>query len=311
LVASVEPVGMERCEAQAVYDSGREGCVDVILGLAASRDALIARCERLEERVRRLGEELRKDSSNSSRPPSQDPPASRAERRAVAREKVKQWAKREGERKRGAQPGHEGCGRKLLGEDELDEIVEHYPAACEGCGHGFSEEERESQGRFGRHQVADLPRVAVIWCEHRTHRLRCPCCGKRTTAKLPRGVGDSPFGPGLLQAAVVTLTARNRVSRRDMSELAADLFGLGLSVGAVDAICQRAALALLEPHERLLGGVLSCPAVNIDETGWFTARTSGARCGPRSRPRRPSSGPQRIVIAIAWRSCSARTSAGS
>jgi transposase len=261
---------MERCEAQAVYDSGLESCVEVILELAASRDGLIACCERLEERVRRLEEESRKDSSNSSRPPSQDPPKSRAERRAAAREKVKQWAKREGERKAGAQPGHEGCGRKLLGEDELDEIVEHYPAACEGCGHEFSEEERELSERFGRHQVADLPPIAVVWCEHRTHRLRCPCCGKRTTAKLGPGVGDSPFGPGL-QATVVTLTARNRVSRRDMSELAADLFGLGLSVGAVDAICQRAALALREPHERLLGGVLSCPALNIDETGWFTA----------------------------------------
>jgi transposase len=260
---------MERCEAQAVYDSGRESCVDVIVELATERERFAARCERLEERVRRLEEQSRKDSSNSSRPPSQDPPASRAERRAAAREKAKQWAKREGERKAGAQPGHDGCGRKLLGEDQLDEIVVHYPAACE-CGHEFSDQERELSERFGRHQVADLLPIAVVWCEHRTHRLRCSCCGKRTTAKLPPGVSDSSFGPGL-QATVVSLTARNRVSRRDMSELAGDLFGLGLSVGAVDAICQRAAVALREPHERLVGGVLCSPAVNIDETGWFTA----------------------------------------
>lgn len=144
------------------------------------------------------------------------------------------------------------------------------PAACEGCGNEFSEEERELSERFGRHQVAELPPIAVIWCEHRTHRLRCACCGERTTAKLPPGVGDSPFGPGL-QATVVSLTARNRVSRRDMAELAVDLFGLPLSVGAVDAICQRAALALSGPHERLLGQVLASRAVNVDETGWFTA----------------------------------------
>jgi transposase len=89
-------------------------------------------------------------------------------------------------------------------------------------------------------------------------------------AKLPAGVGDSPFGPGL-QATVVSLTARNRVSRCDMAELAADLFGLPLSVGAVDRVCQRAALALSEPHERLLGQVLASRVVNVDETGWFTA----------------------------------------
>jgi transposase len=118
--------------------------------------------------------------------------------------------------------------------------------------------------------VAELPPIAVLCFEHRTHHVRCPGCGKRTAAKLPDAVAGSPFGTGL-QAAVVTLSARNRVSRRDMSELARDLFGLGLSVGAVDAICQRAALALEAPHEELVEKVLCAPAVNVDETGWFTA----------------------------------------
>ncbi len=110
----------------------------------------------------------------------------------------------------------------------------------------------------------------MIHDEHRTHHLRCPYCGKRTAAKLPQAVAGCRFGPGL-QAAVVTLTARNRVSRRGMSELAADLFGLGLSVGAVDAICQRTAATLARPHEQLVETVLCAPALNVDETGWFTA----------------------------------------
>ncbi len=254
---------MERSEAEAIYDSGRERCVEVIVGFAA-------RCGRLEERVARLEEQARKDSRNSSSPPSQDPPKTRAERRAQARAKAKAWAKREGERKPGAQTGHKGSGRKLLPEDQVDEIVDHYPDSCGGCGREFTDDERRPGERFGRHQVAELPPIAVLFFEHRTHHLRCPGCGSKTVARLPDGLGDSPFGTGL-QAAVVTLTARNRVSRRDMSELAYDLFGLRLSVGAVDAICQRAAHALAGPHEALLESVLSASAVNVDETGWFTA----------------------------------------
>jgi hypothetical protein len=42
-----------------------------------------------------------------------------------------------------------------------------------------------------------------------------------------------------LQAAVVALTARNRISRRDMSELLWELFGVRISVGAIDEICQQ------------------------------------------------------------------------
>lgn len=261
---------MDRSEAEAIYDAGRERCVAFILELAQGLERLTAANARLEERVRRLEEERRKDSSNSSTPPSTDPPKSRAERRAAAREKAKQWARAKGERKPGGQSGHRGAGRGLLPEEEIDQIVDHYPDACEDCGRAFSEAERETSERFGRHQVADLPPIAVLYFEHRTHRLRCPCCGKRTTAKLPAGVGDWSFGPGL-QAAVVTLTVRNRVSRRDMSELAGDLFGLGLSVGAVNAICGRVAVALCEPHELLVERVLCSPVLNIDETGWFTA----------------------------------------
>lgn len=83
-------------------------------------------------------------------------------------------------------------------------------------------------------------------------------------------VGESAFGP-ILQAAVVALTARNRISRRDMSELLAELFAVRVSVGAIDAICQRTSLLLAGPHERLASQVLGSGALNIDETGWYLA----------------------------------------
>ena len=60
--------GMDRSEAEAVYDSGRERCVGVIVELAAGVEQLGARCERLEERIRRLEERARRDSRTSSKP---------------------------------------------------------------------------------------------------------------------------------------------------------------------------------------------------------------------------------------------------
>jgi hypothetical protein len=47
-----------------------------------------------------------------------------------------------------------------------------------------------------------------------------------------------------------------------------ELFGARLSSGTVDAVLQRTAAALDEPHEDLLDHVRCAPAVNIDETGW-------------------------------------------
>ena len=70
----------------------------------------------------------------------------------------------------------------------------------------------------------------------------------------------------------MTLTARHRISRRGIAELARDLFGVTICTGAVDAICQRASDALAGPHCQLQDWVLDQGAVHVDETGW---RTSG------------------------------------
>jgi len=260
---------MDRAEAEAIYEAGREVCVEFMLDLAA-------RVERLEDRLRRLEEQARRDSRTSSTPPSQDPPKTRQQRRAEARAKAKELLAKDGaKRKAGGQDGHRGAGRDLAPEDQVDEIVDHYPHACCGCGREFALDERRPDGRFGRHQVAELPAISVVLIEHRTHRLRCSGCGNKTTARLPAGIGGSAFG-ARLQAAVVTLTARNRISRRGASELAGELFGVHLSTGAVDAICQRASDALAGPHSDLRDWVLGQPALHVDETGWRTAGDSRA-----------------------------------
>jgi hypothetical protein len=247
--------------------------------LAASVERLTADCERLEERIRRLEQQGRQDSRTSSRPPSEDPPKTRQQRRAEARAEAKELLASEGvKRKPGGQKGHPGAGRALAPEDQLDEIVCHYPRACRGCNREFSEDEQRPGARFGRHQIAELPPISVLLVEHRTHRLRCPGRATRTTAGLPAGIADSAFGPRL-RAAIVTLTARNRISRRAIAQLAGELFGAGLSTGSVDAICQHASTALADGHETLHGWILSRGALHVDETGWRTAGDSRARCG--------------------------------
>ena len=254
---------MTRAEAEAIYDAGREVCVQFLLDLAG-------RVQQLEERLTRLEAAARQDSRTSSKPPSMDPPKTRAQRRAEARAKAKELMRREGEQRNpGGQSGHRGAGRELKPGDQLDEIVDHYPPACGGCGREFTDQERQPRRRFGRHQVAELPPISVTWVEHRTHQLRCGRCRARTSARLPEEIRGSSFGPRL-QAAIVTLTAGYRISRRGITELAADLFGVTLSTGAVDAICQRASDALAGPHLQLQDWVLDQDAVHVDETGWRT-----------------------------------------
>ena len=85
---------MERAEAETIYDSGRDACVEFMLEMTQRFEELAERSERqiarLQTRIERLEEELRRDSRNSSKPPSSDPPKSRQERRTEARAKAKE-----------------------------------------------------------------------------------------------------------------------------------------------------------------------------------------------------------------------------
>jgi transposase len=259
---------VERVEAEAIYEQGRDAVVGVLLALSAQNERLEAQVEKLtarvarqDERIAQLERQVKRSSRNSSQPPSVDP-LSMAPRRG----------KDPSGRKRGAQDGHEGAGRELLPAAVVDDVVVHWPVGC-GCGYVLGLGDLVAVGQAVRHQVEELPRLAVTVTEHQCPRVRCPGCGERRRAQLPADVAVSAFGPRF-HAAVAVLSVRNRVSRRDVVECCEQLFGARISSGTVDAILARVADALEQPDADLLDRVRAAKALNMDETGW---RTSGER----------------------------------
>src|SRR5436305_6997976 len=87
----------------------------------------------LQDRIRELEARLGQTSTNSSRPPSSDPP------QAPARPKAPPTG-----RKRGGQPGHRGVHRALLPVEQVDEVVVVVPDDCRHCQQPFP----ESTGRW-------------------------------------------------------------------------------------------------------------------------------------------------------------------
>ena len=89
----------------------------------AALEAKDAEIESLKTEVAALRERLGQNSSNSSRPPSSDPP------QAVSRSRREPSGK-----KQGAQLGHQGAGRSLKAVEEVDHVVELRPKRCRKCG---------------------------------------------------------------------------------------------------------------------------------------------------------------------------------
>ncbi|MET7532732.1 IS66 family transposase [Streptomyces goshikiensis] len=230
---------------------------------AALINQLSTQCELLLARVEGLERRLGKDSSNSSKPPSSDPP--------FARPAPKRSSRTSSGRRRGKQDGAPGSTLRLV--EDPDETVRHEPAACCGCGAdltgvpGFDER---------RYQVFDAPapppRPHVT--EHRIVAKTCTGCGTTTADGVPaRARGRAQYGPRLAARAAWLLCAHHLPVRRAAGVLAT-LLGAQVSTGFVASVRSRAA-RLLEaaflPRVREL--IAAAPVAHADET---IARAGGA-----------------------------------
>jgi transposase len=279
-------------DVERIARAGGEPAVELVLGLLAEIRELR---ERLDEHDRLLN----RDSRNSSKAPSNDPPLTRQQRRQLARERARKSL--QAQRKQGAQPGHPGSSREPAESEQLTAgPLECLPERC-GCGYRFVGGE-ERVGEPVAHQQWELPLVVPDVREWRRLRLACPCCGKPVLAELPAGVGLSPFGPRL-HAHVAVLAGVCRLSREKITELLLDAYGIEVSSGAVDAMIRRVSRVLHDPWRELHDAIAVAQAVHADETTWltrgdpcwlWTATTAAVVCY-RIDPRRTQEAAKRLL----------------
>jgi transposase len=207
----------------------------------------------LETRIGELEARLGQNSTNSSRPPSSDPPGTTRPKRTP----------RGG--KRGGQKGHRGHHRSLLPEEALDEIVPLHPTACTHC--GASLVAAEPEGLPIRHQVAELPPVRAHVTEYRLLRVRCASCGHTTAATPPAEVGRRHFG-ARLSAFVCLLAGRFHLSRRQSRALLEEVLEVPPSLGSVQALLEEGSRALAPAWREIRQQVRQSAVAYVDETSW-------------------------------------------
>ena len=119
--------------------------------------------------------------------------------------------------------------------------------------------------------MAELPRIEPIVDDDRLHRLCCPRCGVTTCATPPEGVSAGSFGP-YLQAVLATWAGAYRLSKRQIRQMAGDLFGLSISTGMISKLERQSAEALEAPYNERAAAVHSAGVIHADETSWRQER---------------------------------------
>ena len=203
-------------------------------------------------RVRELEVRLRKDSHNSSKPPSSDGLA----------KKPKSLRQSSG-RKPGGQAGHPGSTLKRVANPDV--IVQHpLPEQCERCGADLVTQ--AAVVIEDRRQVFDLLKPVLQVTEHRGLEVVCQC-GQQHRSVFP---GDVPapvqYGP-VIKSTLVYLTQQQLLPIERTAQILSDLFGVKLSTGSVQVSIAQAAQTLAPAVKRIAAAVSAAPVVHFDETG--------------------------------------------
>src|SRR5206468_12698011 len=150
--------------------------------------------------------------------------------------------------------------RSLVPPEKVRTITECRPTDCRRCGHALVGDDLSPLV----HQVAELPKIEPLVDEYRLHRLGCPQCGATTCAELPAGVPQGCFGP-YLQAVLATLAGGYRLSKRQVQQMAGDLFGLSIATAMVYRHERLSATVLESPYHEVATGVHDAPAAGLDD----------------------------------------------
>jgi transposase len=206
----------------------------------------------LQRRNAELEALVAKDSHNSSRPPSSDPP----------------WAKRTRSLRRpsgrrpGGQAGHHGETLRLS--EQPNRRVEHRPQECRSC-HAPLDSAQVLGHR--RQQVVEVVPAKLRVTEHRLAVLRCRACGKTTRGEFAGAVRSGvQYGPGV-KARVLYLQQYQLLPYQRTSEAMRDLFGCPLSAGTVANIVRECSDELVETELKIKRGLRRSPVIHADETG--------------------------------------------
>jgi transposase len=241
---------LDRPISDADWQATPEPVQKYIVSLEDELRALKTKNKKLEKNNEKLDKQNRKNSTNSSKPPSSDPPYKKNKR-----EKPKS------DRKPGGQKGHPGNQQKLLTPNNTENVM---PEQC-SCGHHPTH--WDNLQPFHTHQHIELPEIDMEITHFVLYQGQCSQCGKIVKAKASEAVSTG-YGPRF-SAFIAELSGIKAMSRRNVQQLVHSVFDIKIATGTIQKIIDRASEAIASTYERIGQVARSSECNFIDETSWF------------------------------------------
>jgi transposase len=235
---------ISREEIRAVYARGEEAVIELVEGL-------VEKLGKLEERVEALEGKDKKNSSNSSKPPSGD-----------GFGKKTKSLRTKSQKKTGGQIDHPGS--TLEWSTEVDVVVEHQVEECHECGASLANEPVQ---RVWARQVYDIRPIELKVYEHRVEVKNCPHCEIENQAEFPLFANSVvQYGPRLKSMMVYLMEGQLLPSARTC-EVLSDIVGVSVSEATLFNTRSQCFEQLAPIASTIQAAILDSQVVHFDETG--------------------------------------------
>ena len=205
---------------------------------------------------------IKKDSYNSSLPPSSDLFTKNKSLRPVST------------LSNGGQVGHKGLTLEMS--KTPDKIIELKSDFCSVCGDSLVSELFFLKAK---RQVIEIPPIMPIYAvrrpeEYRQYICQCPTCQHQQLANFPLGV-NAPIQYGSsVETLVGYFSVYQYISFKRLQGLFSQLFSLPLSQGSISNILERSAQKCDGVYQEIKAQILQSSVVGSDETG---AKVNGTK----------------------------------
>jgi transposase len=215
--------------------------------------AIQEQVQTLQKRVAALEAQLKKNSRNSSKPPSSD---------GLAKPNPKNLRSSSG-KKSGGQPGHPGHTLERV--NNPDQTVTLPVNKCT-CGVLSSLDDQPVLDHQYR-QVFELPAPKLEVTEYRAEIKRCPHCGKTVKAAFPNRVTAPTQYGSRFQAFLLYLHHQQLLPAKRISQLCGDLFGQPVSQAILFQATKNCHEQLEGFEADMIQQLQKEPVLKVDESG--------------------------------------------
>ena len=236
---------LARFERKQLEQLDKETLIDIVLLLQDHLDEL-------SQRVKKLEDQVAKQSRNSSKPPSSD---------GLSKPRTSSLRRSEG-RQPGGQEGHPGHTLRMT--ETPDQIEVHRLTNCPHCQSDLSQ---VAATECERRQVFDSKPVPLKVTEHQAEIKHCPACGKRARAAFPADVSQPVQYGSRLKAQASYLNPYHFIPIARTCELLEDFYGHAPTWSFVGEANQTVAAGIAPSLAEIHKQLTQAEVVHLDETG--------------------------------------------